>query len=556
VADEHVFYIAGAAVVGVASAEEYTLWLLDHTNDDKLNKWDAGAKVDDLDKKRIVVHPAFTFESPGPGGVIDTVDDQVMKKLEKRVEKRLRTNLWRKQFSSAATVVVSETLLNQIAEVDRPLPKGHRDQPYRLQLLARRDDAGAVKYYFGFHVKVIATASSGHPIVRFFDWEDRKLGSDEVDLSSPAFEPQGKYTKIPPAPPIGSEGALFVALDAFSTLLFLDAPKVPFGAGQHAAGHPHDEQVAGGAVARVAPASATVEPPPIVVASGGQDSWLAAAREVVVGEGVAKDEDGVIREITRLLDSARDRNAIELLSHSDDDNLLTFDGWTVDVDAFVAASAPFKDSLRGKVIRLVGCATARGPRAQDALRALQDHLGVAAFGTGGLIGTTDLSPEGSAPAKRPQLFEQPDSDAQADAAKESAEFLVTDQELRRGGAPFALLADDRSALVAGLTPESRRVAKSVLGLMPSVAYPFTGILRKPSATLVLTPDHSASPPGRPGRIDALFRGQLIRFTRGQRGRAGYLERLFWIEDTSVRAQLQEIFHWRPDGSAQRKPSVK
>lgn len=538
-ADEHVFYIAGAAVVGVSSINQYKLWLLDWRNKGKRDRWLAGGKVPDSECVQFCSD--FTFESQK--GEIHTVDDRIVKRFELNEDKRLYSDVWHAPSYTTVTVFVSTELWNKLADADKPLPPKPHDELYRIQLLARRDGGGAVKYYFGFHAQVVAMAPSGRPIVKFFSWEDKLLGMAEVDLASSDFEPQGKYTTIAPA--VGADGALFVATDAFKdNLRFLaeGSPKVPFGAGQHGVSRDAARARTSAARPKLA-ASATVpdaNAAPVVVASGGMDDWLEEAREIVVGEGCANDESGVAREISRLLDSMRGRDAIELLSHSNDDNLLTFDGWTVNTDAFLDESQSFKDLLRGKVIRLVGCSTARGRKAKRVLRAMQDKLGVIALGTRGLIGTGDLSPEGSAPAERPHLFEPPDTDDSANSGEPEDVFRITDTEIRRGGNPVAFAATDRERLLAELTPESRRVAEQVLGLMPAVTYPFQGILRKPTATIPLV----ATPVGLPGRIDALFRGQLVRFTRGRWRQPGRIESLFWVPDPQLQARLQEIFRWR------------
>ena len=68
-------------------------------------------------------------------------------------------------------------------------------------------------------------------------------------------------------------------------------------------------------------------------------------------------------------------------------------------------------------------------------------------------------------------------------------------------------ATDRDALLSGLTAAPRQTAEQVLGLVPAVWYPFTGILRKPSATIVLSPSSPASY----AQIDVVDRSNLPQY---------------------------------------------
>lgn len=546
-ADEFVFYMAGAAIINILQPSEYKLWLLDHRDRDKVERWQRG-KVNPIPANEcITLNTKWTPTNLAPDGTVHTVDDIVAENLEPRLEKRLQEDMWSADFNATVTVAVSERLWNPLGRLQPLPPKPYDNQPYRLQLVAQKAPSGEFRYYFGFHAKMIGTGSQ-HPIIQFFDWNHDKLGVDEVDLASDIFLPYGTRTTLPAKPTIDAEGALFVALDGWKKLPFLEPPKVPWNAGRHGLGWrkrinpniPKEARDEADDSPRTRRPNNTVAnaAPPVAVVSDGQDSWLAAARNTVIDEGTASDQSSIIREISRLLDEHSEHAAIELISHSDDDNLLVFDGWTVHRDAFRNAPRAFKDRLRGRTIRLVGCSTAHGAAARAVLRSLETNLQVTALGTRGLVGLANLGPEGSDVQQRPRLFVGPGPQASRDGDQDSSGlYIIQASDLAPAGDPRPLTEVDREALMSGLASEFRIAVAQILDLVPPVYYAFPGLLRKPSATRRLVP---ADPGGLPGRIDALYLGQLIRLTRGTWRQSDYIERLFWVPQPDQRAQLLDL----------------
>ena len=504
--EEHIFYLAGAAVVGTSTYGTYTLWLPDYSNDQQIEKWRLGAPIDRYEC--VTLNCKYTFKNPNPNptdpkDAIHTLDEATLKLIERSEDKRLHADPWQDYFYSTVTVAVSAHLWGSLH--NPPLPATHPGQAYRIQVVAKRT-AGKPLYYLGYHAKVIGVGA--HPIVRVYSWTDTPLAAVEVDFASKLFLEPGDHTTISATPKLNEEGALFIALPALHDL-FIEPPKVPWNAGRH-----------GSAKRVLAP-----PPPPAIVVSGTPDGWLQKARDVITNEGVATDENGVIAEITRLLDENSQRTAIELVSHSDDDNLLWIGGLRIDRAAFSQTSEPFKERLRGKQLRLVGCSTARGSKANAVLRALEGCLGVTALGTHGLIGTVDLGPNGS---NSPDLFEGP-----SDKNNERSALQLTEADFRVAPEPFT--ESDRARLLEGLTRESIDFVETLLARMRPVHYPIPGLLRIPSTVIPLDVTDPAFPAA---RVDALFRHQLIRFTRGH-GLSSF-ERLFWIRDQGTLEELSTL----------------
>jgi hypothetical protein len=527
----HVFYVAGARIVNVTKFGQYKLWLLDYTNETKISDWRNGKPIPDAEC--ITIEYSSTFESNPANPDVHILDDDTLAKLQRDLKKRIQPDLWSDAFSTEITVAVSQNLWSKISPANHPLPPHPHREPYRIQVLARKFDSGSTAYFMGFHVEVIVPGQ--HPVLRFFNAVNRNVGADEVDLSSTDFEPAGAYTTISASSKKGDSGALFVSLDAMSTTLpFLrgEGPKVPFGAGGNFARNPaiRNVQSALHATAEVS------NSPPVVVISNTSDSWLKAARDEVDGEGHAVNKKDVINEIKRLLKQFPERDAVELVSHSNSDNLLRIGSWVLDQNAFLNSDEEFRDLVKGKEIRILGCATATGEAANKTLLAMQKKLNVAARGTRGLVGTVDLSAEGSDPARRASLFVAPSETA------EDADSRISVTELLRGGPPVKIEPAQHEALVAGLTSESRLVAREILRLVgDGRAYSYPGLLRLPSATIPLH-DESGAPVG---RIDALFRGQLIRFTWDETSTQPRREYLFLVEDEGTREQLQGLFRgWK------------
>jgi len=497
-AEEHVFYVAGAVIVGVRRLGEYRLWLIDGTNEQTVRRWQAGEPVPESDC--IDLNCNYTFEHSGPQGQIHTIDSNVYAKYEQKSERRLAAEAL-VAFHSPGSVAISETLWTQIPPDRRPLPP-FRDQPYRLQVIARRSATGAYSYYAGFHVKIAKKGAGTHADVQFFTWTglDGPVATYTLDLQGPAVLPAGDHTTVKDE---GDEGALFVSFDQLGNggaMPLLEAPKV-----QYSGGAPGTDGL-GRAVA-----AESIEPHvrPLLVVSSGSDSWLQSVRAQFKADREVEGEAGVLRAIDELVTQFGERREVQLISHSNDDNLLVFGQWTLNEYAFAGASADLKRKLAGKVLRLVGCNTANGGRARATLHALASRLGVIAKGVGGLIMVPDFGPDGLLPERSTLLGDG------TLAGRREAEV-------------------DRVAMLAGLDDRSRRAVQKVLATVDRVplrGFDVKGLLRKPSEQVALS-----GPDGAPaGSIDRLFRGDMVRIAR-----AG-TEWVFTLPGAEIRAQLQPLF---------------
>jgi len=223
---EHVFYLARAHIVGVKSATEYRIWLVDHRNAPWVDEYKAGKHmVPEADC--IDVNLAFTLDKPGPQGQVHFLKAHVGNGASFAL-----TTIFRKvPFENAAfgQVAIHETLWKKVPAASRPLSPQHAEHPpedYRLKLVTR-SDVGAVKAFFGFHVKVVETrAEPPGSRITFFSWVDKELGTDWFDLSSDMFD--AAHSTIKPSSGPGTQGSLFVSLDRFKDVPFLELGKVPF----------------------------------------------------------------------------------------------------------------------------------------------------------------------------------------------------------------------------------------------------------------------------------------------------------------------------------------
>lgn len=278
---------------------------------------------------------------------------------------------------------------------------------------------------------------------------------------------------------------------------------------------------------------------PNVVASNADDDWLEHARDIVQGEESAGDEAGVIQKLAALFQAHPERDSFELLSHSNDDDLLKIGTWVVGTTAFQTASQDFKNQLRGKTIRLVGCNTAESDEANDVLLALESNFGLQAYGATGIIGLADLDAGGSKSNERADRFTRPTPGASGTHAKAvgagrgdhrlAPVHAVTESELLRAGPWKPFTTTDRQTLRVGLVAESGQKLDAMFGNLPDRYYQFRGLLRIPSSTTYLktmTPDNNP----RAGRVDTYFSGQLVRITRAPYQGAPFLEYLFWHPD--------------------------
>lgn len=537
---EHVFYIAGAAIVGVHAKGDYDLWLLDYSNDVAVQDWNNGSPVpvSTLDG-RIRVNTAYTVERPGPGGEVDCIEDATMKLLEPEDNERLSSDVW---FVSKtpATVAVSSRLWDSILEAKRPLPyrplPSQDHQAYRLCVVARRAASGDVRYYVGFHVEVIAVAP--HLVVRFFSWTDRPLGAEQIDLTGSKVDPPSRgHTKIGAQGPVqlGDSGALFVALDSFDKLPFLSGPKVPFGGG---IGALQAAAVPAGMTAAGSSTPTMVREPPAVVVSADGDDWLDAVRtKITVPKKVMRDEPSALAALTSWFHEDPDRDEIELISHADDSHVLAVGTWRLTRTAFQDAPKALLERLRDRTMRIVGCATAHGAKANETLCYLRKELGLKAFGARGLIGTPDLTSTGTDLVQRSSDFVPP-SCGRGRVAAEG--YVVKASDLLRGGNPRELTLEDRELLFGGLSELHRKRIDEVGGTLlrrPYFTYP--GLLQRPSAWTLLP---SAGPDGA-CRIDSLFQGQLIRIVAAG---ASPMRReyLFLVSDPAERARFAAAFKFR------------
>jgi len=449
-----------------------------------------------------------------------------MKILRPDLDDRLSGNVWRRGKTPAA-VAVSNDLWQSIRDDKKPLPLDPNDG-YRLRIVARKSPAGGIRYFLGFYTEVIAS-SGGIPVVRFYSWTNRLLGTEVVDFASGAFDlPGAGHTMIDPENGI-NQGALFVALDRFSMFSFLSGPKVPWTGGT---GVGRLTEVG----ARERPSLGAASDAPCVIAGGDTDDWLAAVRKRLETEVPVLDEAKAMAVLAEWKTSSRQSDAIELVSHSNDDNILAIGAWRLRRGAFQNVPRDVRAWLKHKTIRVVGCSTAIGSVANDVLRYLEEEFEVFAYGAVGVVGIPDLVPTGTNQALRGEIFMRPHEPSEGDLTREN---YITESALRRGGDARPFSNADRDLVFGSLAAGFRNRFDELEALLlnrPYFTYP--GLLRLPSAYTQL--------PARPDarrrvRVDSLFHGRLIRIVATET--SGRSEYLFLLTDVE-RAQLQVMFGWQ------------
>ncbi|HEX7841105.1 MAG TPA: hypothetical protein VF469_26690 [Kofleriaceae bacterium] len=248
----------------------------------------------------------------------------------------------------------------------------------------------------------------------------------------------------------------------------------------------------------------------VIVMGDGTDDWLVAARKVVDGEKKAHDPAGIYSALTALLQQIPTPDAVELISHSQENNYLKLGEKAVlDANSMRDAPADLVDKLSGKTLRIVGCYTAVGDLANAALAAIGQALGMEIWGTTGLIGTSDLYPGGLKPNEHAKLLKRP-----ATQSSHSA-ITVTEDDLARGGPPTPFTADLRERLFRSVNDHGRQVLDNLLPPSLDHYYTYPGLLRVPSSQ---SPLYAVDSPQRIiGRLDVLFQDQLLRVTRSDWG---------------------------------------
>ena len=213
---EQVFYIAEAHIIAVEGPHQYTLWLLDHSNDKTVADWRAGTYDP---KAELVAGVRFDFTA-------DTANPHV---LDRRV---------------GTTVPLVATLLDDpiggmrrgriglhadlwklIPEAKRPLPQ-KRIEAYRLELV--RVDASTS--YLGVHAQIL-DVQSGEQRVAFYSWQNKLVSDHWVDPVRWTDGTFGPRSKLGASSTPGASGAVYVKTSELSAF-GLSIPKVPWGTGE------------------------------------------------------------------------------------------------------------------------------------------------------------------------------------------------------------------------------------------------------------------------------------------------------------------------------------
>jgi hypothetical protein len=252
----------------------------------------------------------------------------------------------------------------------------------------------------------------------------------------------------------------------------------------------------------------------LVVVSSEDDHWLHAVREKLKDAAPDRPIDTqqlVEAALIRLLRQHPGTTSIELVSHAIDDingeheNLLKFGSWVVNASSVENFGQELRALTQGRELRLVGCPTAIETPAFQAMKAFRDVLGVVrVFGTTRDVGLYDFNGQGSKPARRPNLFVQPNQPRRRKK--------LTPRSLSDAGAKPVEWSKQKGvlAIFQVLGQSSRELLRRVLDVLPSgPAFRFPGLLSLPTRSKVLLDVHS-----RPtGQIDYLLGGQAIRVIR-------------------------------------------
>ncbi|MBC7973556.1 MAG: DUF4347 domain-containing protein [Myxococcales bacterium] len=540
---EHVFYIAGTAILGVHAKGDYDLWLLDRRIGNSIvEAWDRGGPApQDAYGGRIRLNVAYTVETPGPNGEVHCIPYTVLwdaDGLKYDFEECLSDDVWNYSITPAV-VAVSKPLWDAVPSHVLPLPTKHVED-YRLRIVARRDASGSVRYYLGFHVEVVAVEPSLQ--VQFYDWGNIAMGiATTIDLTAPSIDPPSRgHTTIGASGSVQlhDTGALFVAVDSFATeFSFLIAPKVPFGGGAGGS-YPARRRVPEGARRFF---ERTNEPPAVVI-SDERNDWLDDVRDTItVPTKPMHDEASAQEAVMSWLTESRNRDAIELISHANDHHVLAVGAWRLTAGAFRDAPAAFEAALRGKTLRIVGCATARGAHAREALCDLKQRFGLRVFGTRGLIGTADLTYTGTDPAQRRSDFVVPRCSAANLISPEESdadEYVVTQEELERGGPGGTFDSAEHDVVFGGLS-DAVWAPLLKLGdmLLKRRVFAYPGLLQLPTVSRGYPVGGTL---GGTLRVDALFRGQVLRLVRISPS-IGRREYLFLLSNPGERARVATAF---------------
>jgi hypothetical protein len=523
---------------------EYDLWLLDSFNERAVQNWRGGA-VDpskaNANVALVRVNVARTPESPSLDGKVDCLSISTMETMKYLPEECLAPDVWRTLKVPAKVAVIKEKW-DAIPLELRPLPPlaalpNRRDQDYRLCVVARRGASGVVRYYMGFHVEVITAGTQ--PVVRFYNWEDRMLGAEQIDLSGDVIDPPSNgHTTIGASgtPKVGERGALFVDIESFADVLpFLSGPKVPFGGETDGS---RRGAVQASTSSSLLPRAVQREPPAVVV-SDGQDAWLEAVRAKITTEKkLMHNEASAMEALISWFTADPGRDEIELISHANDRHLLTVGAWRLGAGTFQGASEELRRNLRGKTLRIVGCATAHGHHARQALCFLQQEFQLTVYGAVGLIGTADLISTGTDPRQRAESFIAPICAAGPAASTDDEEYVVQQVDLERGGRREPFGSTEQELVFGGLPDATWNKLRDTGALLLKHSYfAYPGLLQLPSATWSY---EVGGPRAGTLRADALFRGQVLRLVRSAPG-VDRREYLFLLSDPDERARFAAAF---------------
>lgn len=236
---EHVFYFAEAHIINVKDINTYTLWLLDHGNDSKVDGLKHGVSIPS-NELLLEVRRDYTLEKAQPADPVNFIEKATFVDRSDETMKEVTLTALGSTIPldplNRNRVAISKELWDKLPPDSWPAPKHHRDRAYQLRLVIVDDPAAGRKYYMGFHAMILDVNASRHEShVLFFSWQGSVRGNAWIKHNSWVdgnVLPVGPHSTLSTASPAGTSGALFVSMDAWQLLElgFLDIPKVPWGA--------------------------------------------------------------------------------------------------------------------------------------------------------------------------------------------------------------------------------------------------------------------------------------------------------------------------------------
>lgn len=214
---DQVFYIAEAHVFAVEGPHQYTLWFLDHHNDQSVDAWRNGT----YDPKGEVVTGVrldYTADTATP----HVLDRKVSVNADPLVARLLDDPIGNARRGRLA---VHSDVWNRIPLGKRPLPS-KRDEAYRLELVR----VDATTSYLGVHAQILDIAQ-GEQRIAFYSWQNKLVSDHWVDPVRWSDGTFSSRSKLGTASKIGEAGAVYVKTTELSTF-GLSIPKVPWGTGE------------------------------------------------------------------------------------------------------------------------------------------------------------------------------------------------------------------------------------------------------------------------------------------------------------------------------------